>query len=431
MVLTLAAYGLAAEGPGEKKGPEDRDRIPELKEKATSGRTKERLTALNSLGSISDEKRLSQFNVPDFLLGILKDDDNNSMVREAAAGALSKIIRYVPAFTDKALRPLVTRLGDRRNESLSVRRKIAEAMAGFLDPDSISHRSAYQALMRIAGSRDDEPGLVAECMRTLGRTGYSPALSVIGAALRNKDEQVRAAALEALKSILTRVSLKRPNDVINELVAIISDEKIPVEVRIKAMEALVATLRAGVDVQRVAAPLVRALAKAGENKQPELAKAVVNALHRVPEKGTVEALKKAYGTFLNNPGDQGKAAAFEEVRESIALTLGEFFHPLAKKGDTVTAAEVAKALVDISQKEPPGKNRAVKAAVFSMGLMDSKKLDRTAVVADLIDAMARDKAVTVEARASLARIVGKDLGEDPKEWEKWYKDNKNKLGPQR
>ena len=63
-------------------------------------------------------------------------------------------------------------------------------------------------------------------------------------------------------------------------------------------------------------------------------------------------------------------------------------------------------------------------------MMDSRKLDRTAVVWDLIDAMERDKMVTREAHASLVRIVGKDLGPKPDDWKKWYKENKNTLLPQ-
>jgi HEAT repeat protein len=426
LLTALTVLVLAAEPP---KKVEDKDRIPELKEKALNGLTQERTKAISTLGSISDERRLSQFGVPDFLLNILKDGNNNSMVREAAADALARIIRYVPAFTAKALRPLVSRLQDSKNESLNVRRKIAAAMAGFLEPESVGHRSAFQALMSIARARKDEPGLTAEVLRTLGKTGYSRAMTVIIAALRDKDDQVRAAALEALESVLSQVTLQRANanEVVTQLVAILSSDNVPEEIRIKAMEALVATLRAGVEVSRVAGPLVDALGKACDKKQPDLAAAVVKALHRVPDKNSVVALKKAYGAFLNNPGAKG----YEDVRVAIAYTLGEYFHPLAKKGDTVTAGEVAKALLEISQKEPPNSSRAVKAAVFSMGLMDSKKLDRTAVVADLIDAMARDKAVTADTRQSLVRIIGVDLGEDVKKWEEWFKKNKDQLAPRR
>ena len=53
------------------------------------------------------------------------------------------------------------------------------------------------------------------------------------------------------------------------------------------------------------------------------------------------------------------------------------------------------------------------------------------MVADLIDAMDRDKTVTREAHASLVRIIGKDLGKDVKEWQKWFKENKSTLGPSR
>ncbi len=425
--LLTVLVGTASGGEPAETKPENRDRIPELKEDAVGGMTRDRLKAIDDLGSISDEKRLSQFSVPDFLLGILKNADNNSMVREAAADALAKIIRYVPTFTDKALRPLTSSLQDSRGESLSVRRKIARAMAGFLDPDEVGHRTAYQALMRIAASGTDEPGLIAEVLRTLGSTGYGQAMSAVTAALRNKDEQVRAAALEALEALLSSRKLDRPDDIVAMLVQIISDEAVPEKVRIKAMEALVATLRAGVPVNRVAAPLVAALGKAAENKQPDLAKAIVNALHRVPDANSVQALENAYDTFLKTPKTEG----FEDVRVAVALTLGEYFHPLARKADMVTAGKVSKALLKICQKEPLGHSRAVKASIFALSMMDSKKFDRTAVVWDLIDAMERDKVVTKEAHTSLVRIIGKDLGPKPDDWKKWYKENKNTLLPMR
>jgi len=426
-MLTAMMLGVAAGGQPAESTTANRDRIPELKEDAANGLTKQRLKAIEALGMISDEKRLTQFGVPDFLLGMLKDSNNNSMIRESAADALAKIIRYVPAFTDKALKPLVSQLQDAQTEALSVRRKIAQAMATFLKPDEIGHRIAYQALMRIASAQTENPGLVAESLRTLGRTGYSEAMSAVTAALRSKDAQVRAAALEALESLLSNRSLKRPADILGTLVQIISDEKVPEDVRIKAMKAMVATLRAGVPVNRVAAPLVTALDKACEKRQPAMAKAVVRALHRVPDANSVAALKKTYATFLNTP----EAAGFEAVREAVALTLGEYFHPLAKKGDLVTAGKVTAALLEISRKEPKPMVKPVKAAVFALGMMDSRKLDRTAVVADLIDAMDRDKTVTREAHASLVRIIGRDLGKDVKEWKKWFKENKSNLGPAR
>jgi HEAT repeat protein len=424
LLCPLAAAGVPAGG----QEVADRDRIPELKQGALDGLTDERVRAISALGAISDENRLTQFQVPDFLLGILNDTDNNSLVREAAVDALAKVIRYVPTFTDKALRPMVAILQAGRTESVSVRRRIAEAAAGFLDPGAVAHRSAFQALMRLATGRDEQPAIIAAAMVTLAQTGYSEALTVVLAGIRDNDEQIRAAALESLDALLAKVKIQKPDELVTQLVAIVSDENVPVEVRMRAMSALVATLRTGVEVARVAGPLVQVLDKACEAKEPRVAAAVVTALYRVPERNSVEALKKAYNTFLNTPGADGH----EAVRVAVALTLGEYFHAFAKRNDFASGQEVSKALMEISRKEPLGFTKAARAAVFALGLMENRKYDRTTVVADLIVAMAQDKEPEVknEARRSLIRLTGRDLGDDPKKWEEWFKKSKGELAPQ-
>jgi HEAT repeat protein len=427
LLSALTSAASAADGPARAEVA-DKDRIPELIKQATEGLTSDRVKAVAALGAISDEKRLTQFRVPESLLGLLNDEGNNSVVRCAAAEALAKIVRYVPDSADTILKPMLTKVQDAR-ENDAVRLKIAQAMAGFLDAEAVSHRTAFQALLRIAGSRTDRPSLVAEVLRTLGRAGYRDALPAVLAALRDEDDQIRAAALEALEAVLARAgAVARTGDMVAQLVAIITDDKVPVEVRIKAMDALVGTLRAGADIRQVASTLVEVLGKACDKKEPELAAAVVRVLYRVPEKTSVDALRKTYTVFMTTPNAKG----FEDVRVAVAVTLGEYFHPLAKPGgDLTTGQEVAKLLVEISQKEPPGFNRAPKAAAASLGMMDSRKYDRTAVVADLVDAMARDQAVRDDAYFSLTRITGADAGKDPKKWEEWYKKNKDRLGPER
>ncbi len=422
IVLTaalIAGLGLAARA-GTAGKVEDRDQIPELIAQASAGLTGKRLEAIRKLGAISDEARLARFSVLDLLLSILKDNDNNPRVRGAAAEALARLIRFVPTFTDKALRPLVARMQDSVKESLYVRLKIVEAMSGFLDADAVGHRMAFGAMMRIAKARSDQPALVAAVLRTLGRTGYSKALPEVVAALQHPNDQVKAAALLALKDLLAKTSRTgHLNDVVTQLVAIVSNEKVPVKIRIAAMQALVSTLKTGIPVSRISGPLVAVLNK---TRDPDLAVAVVEILAQVPEKASVAALKTAYDTFLNTPNARG----YLNVRAMIASALGEYFHPMSK-ADAATGQQVALLLIKICQKEPPGVNKAVKAAIQSLGLMLSKKYDRVAAVDDLIKAMATDKAVSRDAHNSLKLITNTDQGADAKKWREWFKKNKSKL----
>ena len=421
--LLVFAVPVLAGQPSNKV--EDRDRIPELKEEAGAGLTDERVKAVKALGSISDEDRLSRFAVPDFLLEMLQSRDNNSKVREASAEALARIVRYVPSFTEKALRPLIVLLQDRAGESPLVRSKVAETMSSFLDPQSIAHKIAFQALNAVASSGNDDPGVTAACLLTLGKTGYADAMSAILGSLKSRDQQIRAAGLEALKAILVHTTMSRPNDVVTQLVAIITDGNVPAEVRIIAMQTLVQTLKNGVDPEKIAGPLVSVLNKACDNKEAGLAEAVVLSLYRVPSSNAIAGLEKAYKTFINTPGAKG----FENVRIAVAKTLGEYFHPLAMKGDRQAGARVAALLTEIAAKEPQGFDRAARQAVTSLGLMDSRKWDRTKVAAELVKAMTEDPAVRKQAHESLVRICGRDLGEDPKNWKTWIGDNSSYLGP--
>jgi len=430
-LLAVTVLAPAGEG-GTRPDVAAADRIPEIKERAIEGDTLERAAALAELGAITDEKRLTQFQVPQFLLKVLNDDTTNSIVRSAAAEALAKIVRYVPDSADTILRPMLTRLQDNRNESTAVRCKIAQAMAGFLDVEAVSHRTTFQGLVRIAKERTDPPLLVAEVLRTLGRTGCREGLTAVLLALKpEEDEQVRSAALEALEALLATAGPtgRGTEEMIAQLVTIISDDKVPVEIRIRAMKALVSSLRAGVNIAQVSRPLVEVLGKACEKnkEQPELAVAVVRALRRVPERSSVDALWKAYSAFLATPGAKG----YEDVREAVAQTLGEYFLPLAKT-DVAAGQQVAKHLLDISQKEPQGFSKAVRAAVWALGLMESRKYDRRDAVKDLIAAMAGDPDTTVkkQAQASLVRITGTDQGQEVKKWQGWYEKNKDRLGPE-
>ncbi|MHC4914063.1 MAG: HEAT repeat domain-containing protein [Planctomycetota bacterium] len=417
-VLALLATLAAGSQAGEADAA--RDMIPKLKEDALDGLTDERVAAIVKLGRITDEKRLTDFQVPQFLLGVVDDDGNNPVVRSAAADALAKIFRFVPDASQGILKPLLARLQDSRNESFTVRRKIAEVMAVFLDPEAIGHRTTFQALMRIARDKGERPLLVAEVLRTLGRTNYGGATKVVIESLNSPDKQIQKAALEALEMLLANIKLSKPNEVFNQLVTIINDEKVPEEIRIKAMKTLVSTIRAGVPVNQVAGPLVQVLNKACEKKEPKMAREVVRALHRVPSRASLAALRTAYTTFLNTPAAEG----FPEVREAVAKTLGEYLYPLAKKGDINTGQEVAKLLLEISR---TGSDKPAQAAVKALRHMENPRYDRREVVADLIDAMARDPMVKKQAYRSLVLITGVDLGEEVDAWKAWYKDNKAKL----
>jgi HEAT repeat protein len=426
LILGLAAGLILVLGPGSaaRAGTADaRDRIDQIKAEALTGRTPERVKAIEQLGRITDEGRLTLFKVPEFLLDILGERLNNADVRGAAADSLAKIFRFVPDSTQGIVGSLVKHLQDGKEEP-AVRRKIAEVMAVFLDPEAVTHRTAFQELSRIVKNRNvNRPLLVAEALRALGKTGWVAALGEVVAAVRSEDEQVRRAAIEALQRLLSgggKIMDKRT--LVNQLVAIVTDDKVPFEIRKEAMKALVTTIRAGVDVQEVAATLTRVLATACEKKEAELAAAVIEVLYLVPEKSTVDALRRAYQDFKDVK--EGGTVCVE-----VAVTLSDLFHPLAVNNQTALGQEVGTLLLQMSQNMDA---RVAQAAVKGLGMMTNEKYNRVGVVNELIKTMEKDKSAAVRAEAynSLVKITQADLGDrDPKRWREWFEKNKHLLGP--
>jgi hypothetical protein len=404
--------------------PASRDIIPDLIAKAKSGYSQDRIDALSKLGSITDERRLTQFDVPAFLLKQATTAANNSLVRSQALTSLGKTLRYVPNFTGTALSPLIASLHNRKT-ALHAKLTTVAVIGSLIKPREISHRPAFQALLKLTVANGTNPSLVGACLTALGSAGYSDALPVVLTSIRNKNVQIREAALVALEALLNTASTRSAASVVNTLVAIVIDDKVPEKVKIKAMKALVATLKSGVKVDKVSGPLVRALGKACDKKEPILAEAVVGALSRVADGVSIAALKKAYATFSSTPGADG----FEKVRIKVALTVGDYIHPLVQANNTRNAKECGDLLLEICRKEPQGFTKAIKAAMFGLKLYEDKRLDRRPIIKDMIDAMAHDKDVAKEARAVLVHHCAVDKGNIAKTWQEWFKKNRARFAP--
>lgn len=414
--VLIAGLGMAAQAGAP---PKEEDEIWTLKEKALRGTTRGREEAVAKLGGISDENRLSEFKVSDFLLKLARDDANPSRVRSAAVEAVARNIRYVSGFADKALIPFIAILQD-RGDSLYVRMKVAAVMANFLESEAVAHRMAFQTLEKVARDTREEPGLVAAALVTLGETGYVQALPVIKEAMKSSDPIVKQAALVALDKLLQKASKLAENaDLTGLLISIARDEKLPAEMRKSAITSLAKAAGAGGDgANRMISVLVDIL---GKTKDPDLALVVVGSLQSVPTASSQAALAAAYETFSATPTAKGYA----NVRQAVAEALGEFFAPLATK-DVLLGQKVAKTLMDIAGKDP-AESVAV-AALYSLGNMDSRKYNRVAVAQDLADAMKQEKTSAPKevARESLVLVTGVDLGDDAEAWVKWVNDPKNK-----
>jgi hypothetical protein len=418
-------------GAGEEKPP-PADIILELMDKVRNGLIDEKVEALTQLGKITNRERLDQFKVPAFLVGVVKSLEYAPKVRVAAVAALGNVMKFLPDSKEGALGALTERLV-RSDDATAVRRAIAEAMGGFLSAESPSDRPTFNVLVKIATERRDDAPVVAAAMEALGKARYLPALNTaIVPGINDADSDVRAAALRALEQMFSgRGPTKPSDDVIRILIALISDDKAPLASREAAMRALVSAINTGaVKGPDVAYKLADILEKATDAK---LAAAVVDALTRVPEEASVAALKKAYEAFQKPPPP---GQDFAEVRVAVVKAIGEYFHPLARKGQTPTGQAAAEMLIKVCRSDPSPK--VVTAAVAALGNMVDSKYDRKLVVQELIETMASDadKGVALAAHEALKFITQRDVApgardtkEAAKEWKKWFEANKEKLAP--
>jgi HEAT repeat protein len=426
----LLGLGVTASAGPAPEVPAARDRILELMDTVRNGLfTEDKEKALGELGSVTDEARLTKFGVPAFLVEVIKSADYVPRVRTAAVKALTGVMKFVPESKDAALTALTVRLND-GNDQLAVRRAVADALGGILDPQSPGDRNSFTVLIRIVRDRKDDPALVGAALRALGRTGYRDAINLVVAAISDTDPEIRSAGLEALQLLLSSGRGAVNVDVVRLLITVAGDDKYPLEVRELAMGALVGAINAGVKPEEVAAPLAEILGKATE---PKLAEAVIKVLARVPVETSVDALKKAYEAF-QKPAAAGQD--FAAVRELIARALGEYLNPLARKGLVPAGQSAAALLITMCRKEPNPK--VVTAAVYSLGNMCDARYDRREVVRELIETLASDsdKGVVQTVRETLKLVTNREIAKgvnDPKEaakeWKKWYEANANTLLP--
>ncbi|GEM_PF-3721718 len=426
-VFAGPASGAAA---GEPAAPAAQDIVVELMDAVRNGLIDEKIAALGKLGSITQKERLNDFKVPTFLVGVVKSADYAPRVRVAAVAALSSVMKFSPDSKEGAMEALATRLAD-RNEATAVRRAIAESLGGFLSAESPADRNAFTVLMSIARERKDDAPVVGASIEALGRTVYLPALNLVIAGVDDRDPDVRASSLRALEQMFSSRSSKPSSEVVQRLIAMASDDKAPLASREAAMRALVGAIGTGaVKGTEVSLQLAGILEKAPDTK---LAGAVIDVLTRVPEETSVTALKKAYEAFQKPPPP---GQDFAEVRVAVVKAFGEYFHPLARKGQAVTGQAAAAHLIKVCRSDPSPK--VVTAAVTALANMVDTRYDRREVVQELIETMASDadKGVAQAARGTLRFITQRDIAageanakEAAKEWKAWFETNKELLAP--
>jgi len=429
LLVALLAGPAAAPRAGEKDRPEARNIIVELKEKVLYGTVREQEEAVRELGSITDEKRLKDFEIPAFLLNVAVKSDYHPRVRGAATESLLRVMVFDPASArDKVVNTLAARLLD-RTEPLYVRRAIADAFGGILKSSEPGDRNGIAALERLAKDRRDDPALIKSVFVSLGNLGHSESVMVIVLALDDPSIEIKGAALAALQRMFQRgVRVTNAGDLVRKLTAFVSDDRVDMNLRISAAGTLVGALQAvrGMNLADVARSLADLLEKTTD---PKLAAAVIKVMYGVPDEASIAALDKAYTAF------SAKTMAgpeYIEVRTAIAVAAGEYFHWLAKNGRTSIGQVGGELLVKVLTTEPLTNKRVIEAAAYSLGNMSDPKYDRRKAADALLETMTQAKtdaqlgAVIVK---SLELISDKAVGEKAEDWKKWLETNRETLGP--
>lgn len=422
LCAALAATAAAAEPAKPEEDPNSQ--VLKAKDLVRNGLIKERVEAVQTLGKITDQGRLQQFEIGAFLVNVVADKGYPPRVREAAVAALASVVKFDPPVKDKLMGPFVARLGD-KTEAQTVRRALAEALGVMLTDGKPADDIGFAALEKVARDRQEEGALGAAALIALGKAGRAQSINLVVAAIRDAaaPQDVKTAAVQALGLMLPQIRVKESPDLVQVLANLLADEKLPVEPRVIAAKTLAAAISSGAaSVQQVAAPLAAAIEKATD---PVLAKGLVEAMAYTPDPAAIAALGKAYAVFSNVSGGE----PYKQVRKAIAQALGEYFHPLAREGRHPVGQTAAKLLVDVLKKEPDGDVKA--AAVFSLGGMYDPKYDRSEAAAELLEALAAkgsSEELKAEAKDSLEQICGTSRA-DAEAWTQWLKDNKGKLLP--
>jgi HEAT repeat protein len=332
------------------------------------------------------------------------------------------------AIKDRVLKPLCERLLD-PNEDLYVRCKISDALGQVLKtgPGGVplpGDQIGFNTLDRIAAGKEDT-ALVGATLRAMGRAGHKAAVQMIVRVVSepNANQDLKAAALDALEYVLLAgVRITGTDDLIRTLVAMLTDDKVSPDLRVRAARVLGRAIQGGgANSSAVAGAVASALDKTAD---PEIAASLVAVLGGVPEEASVRALKQAYAVFSKSVSDTKE---YQKVRILIAKGLGEYFQPFARKGQTSAGADVAEVLYTILSKD--ANPEVLNAAAYALGNMSDARYDRTKVVAKLID-MLGDPKVKEAAYKSLKVItINRDFGTKPEDWKAWVDGNKSFLLP--
>lgn len=377
-----------------------------------SGRV--RAAAIAEIGESVDASMIKRNKILELLMDILREDPNLRVRREAVA-ALSAVATKGVAVKEmaKLADPIMAIAADKAMAPL-IRRDAVKLTPQLLDSKSLGYDSIRQGMLKILNNKKEAIGLRAEALKSLAQFGGEQNLEVIMGYLKNRDEEIAAAAVLALANAADQITLDKCN--LTRILSIIKE--------IKDEEVLVVVLRAVSRIQ---------LDEYGERDAKGLIKSYIE--HENDEVMIYTAVIAQGIDYVEVIPTLGKRLAkpFEDPENAVRLVdvLAGFSDRLASAPDARTLRgnlnhlkAIYAIYANLLQKTEDPKLGAALAWVYG----DIPEImDRNKAFEDLVALLSVEGPIGAAALNSLKMITGELYGPNLKKWQQWQEKNRKAL----
>jgi len=426
-------------------GQEKEIPLPELARKVRSRNMhpQEREKAVNRLGGVTNASDARSNQILDVLLDIVKDKDDDLMVRIACIDALGQLEANTFAADHEAknkfLEPLTAVLVN-LDERVFVRQAVTKVFTKTLDPKGLKDAKAVDAMLVLLEDKDGRQNkakavpviLRTECAHAIGEFGDPKTFKTLVEVLRQPDLDpvLKEATVGAMATLLEKagdaVEVDAPTCA--KLQEIASDKATPEDIRAQGI-ILLAHLKAnGSKHRNDVIDLCKQILKVEDRLV--LLEAAIEALGIVGDQDSIPVLVDTYDVFFDpkNPGDKKQV----DLRIAIMHTLGYALSAQSarKPGpDAAIIGRVVKLLLQVvdvqsDKKEVP---EVISAAVYALRYLYPKKkefVDFQKPAAEKLANLMRkshDKEDLIKGiTKTLTFLTEKDYGDNIERWERYF-----------
>ena len=406
-ILSLTAVALLSFGMNPAQAKQS---FPEMLEDTKSFSGRVRAAAIAGIGEEVTASMIDKNKIIDLLMGVIKNDPNLRVRREALSVLSHFATKGIKLKELASLAKPIVVLGADKEAPLLIRRDALKLCSQLLEVDNIQYDAVRSVLLQVLQDKKEVVALRSAALKSLATFGGDKNMQIVLQYLRDRNEEIAAAAVLALANAAGDVSLDKRNLIL--VMGIIKDTK--------DEDALLAILRA---VSRIELSPDVAL------KAKELVKDFIN--HENEELmiyAAVIAQKIDYVKALPLIGARLELP-FEKPENAIRLVdvLAGFSDRLSTEVDTRVLRKNVKPLNEIY-------------AIYAKLLLSTEDaqlgaalawvygdipfiLNRDKACKDLIELLSVDGPVGAAALNSLKMVSGELYGPDKEKWTKWVEKN--------